>query len=151
MKTHLLVHFGIRALLLAAPLNVLTLAAYPVAAQTQSASVTLRVIVASNTGGGVAADLRSFAAQLTAQFQSYNTFVQHSSTAATIAQGDQQRVSTPGGGTATVTFSGMEDGQYTFNVQIPGGSTTVRMPGNSVLFVGGSAVAGGTLIIMLDT
>jgi hypothetical protein len=151
MKTHLLVQFGLRALLLAAPVSMLMLAADPVAAQTQSASVTLRVIVASNSGGGVAAELRSFATQLTAQFQSYNTFVQHSSTAATIAQGDQQRVGTPGGGTATVTFSGMEGNQYTFNVQIPGGSTTVRMPGNSVLFVGGSSVAGGTLIIMLDT
>jgi len=151
MKNHRFVHFGLRLLLLAAPLTVLTLAADPAAAQTQSANVTLRVIVASNAGGGVAAELRSFAAQLTAQFQGYNTFVQHSSTAATIAQGEQQRVSTPGDGTATITFSGMEGGQYTFNVQIPGGSTTVRMPGNSVLFVGGSSVAGGTLIIMLDT
>ena len=151
MKTSLLIHFALRLLVLAAPLSVVALAAGPATAQTESAAVTLRVIVASNSGGGVAAELRSFATQLTAQFQSYDTFVQHSSTAATIAQGDEQRVGTPGGGTATVTFSGLEGGQYTFNVQIPGGSTTVRMPANSTLFVGGSPVAGGTLIIMLDT
>ncbi len=151
MKSHTLIRTGLRFLLLAAPLSGATLVAGDATAQSESAIVTLRVIVASNSGGGVAAELRSFATQLTAQFQSYDTFVQHSSTAATIAQGDEQRVGTPGGGTATVTFSGMEGGQYTFNVQIPGGSTTVRMPANSTLFVGGSPVAGGTLIIMLDT
>ena len=151
MKKHTLLNFALRALLLAAPLSADTFLATHAAAQSESASVTLRVIVASNAGSGVSSELAPFASQLNAQFQNFDSFSQHSSTAASIAQGDEQRVGTPGGGTATVTFSGMEDGQYTFNVQIPGGSTTVRMPGNSVLFVGGSAVAGGTLIIMLDT
>lgn len=151
MKTHTLLNFALRALLLAAPLGAGALLATDAFAQTASASVTLRVIVASNAGGGVSSELAPFASQLNAQFQNYDSFAQHSSTAATISQGDEQRVGTPGGGTATVTFSGMEGGQYTFNVQIPGGSTIVRMPGNSVLFVGGSAIEGGTLIIMLDT
>jgi hypothetical protein len=121
------------------------------AAQDASAQVTVRIIVGSTEAGGVPESLASVGSQLTRQFPRFASFTLHSSTNATIAEGDSQRIGTPGGGTASITFTGSSNGALLFTVEIPGGTTQVTMPANSVFFVGGSQIPGGELIVMLDT
>ena len=142
-------HLILTAALCATPLSV-ALPSSAAAQQAESVQITVRVIVASASGAPDAA-LQSVAARLQAQFPEFSGFAQHSTTTVTLGAGEEQRISVPGGGNATIRHLGVESGQHRFDVAFPGGSTQVRMPASSVFFVGGAAVPAGKLILMLDT
>jgi hypothetical protein len=152
MNFPLLTHCALCATLAAATLAAATGLHAPAAhAQSEQVSVAIRIIIAGQDGSGVAPDLAPLTQRLQQQFPRFSSFTQHSFTSITLTGGQEHRIGLPGDGTATLVFTGMESGQFGFDVRIPGGTTHVRMPTDSILFVGGAGVPGGTLIIMLDT
>ncbi len=120
------------------------------AQQPQSVSITVRVIVANNSGT-IDGALTSLSSRLSAQFPEFSGFSQHSTTTVQLGVAEEQRISVPGGGQAVIRHLGVEGSRNRFEVALPGGSTQVQMPPDSVFFVGGEAVQAGTLILMLDT
>lgn len=134
---------------------VLTLPTQQVHAQqpaTSAVQVTVRVILANNTGAGVSHGLGPWTGRLRNQFRQYNTFSLYATQSFSVTVGGaSQSINIPGTGSASLELSAHAQGQYVFDVQIPGGVTSVRSPAGSLFFVGGAAVPGGTLILMIET
>lgn len=117
----------------------------------QTANVTVTIILASNGGGGVDAGLRARESRLRSQFGQYNQFSLHARNALSLTEGQVRTINVPGGVSASVTLLSARDGNFNLQVQVTGGSTTVRSPQNSLFFVGGPSVNGQTLILMFET
>ena len=117
----------------------------------ESASVQVTVILASNSGAGIDARLQSRSSRLRSQFAQYADFQLHGQQRLQLTPGQTQSIRVPGGVNASVTLVSSRDGNYNLQVQVTGGSTTVRSPRNSLFFVGGPSVQNQTLILMFET
>lgn len=122
-------------------------------AQNVSARVTVRAIVANHGGAGVDPSLTSWTDRLQRQFAAHNfdSFALHGAQTFTLTTGNPATIDIPGDRTASIELLSVANGTYTLQIQVPGGSTTVRMPPDQILFVGGPNVPGGTLILMVDS
>ena len=70
---------------------------------------------------------------------------------AALTAGNPATIDIPGDRSASIELLTVNNGTYSLQIQVPGGSTTVRMPRDQILFVGGPNVPGGTLILMVDS
>lgn len=120
-------------------------------AQDVSARVTVRAIVAGHGGSGVDASLSSWADRLQRQFTTFDSFTLHGAQTFTLTAGNPATIDIPGDRSASIELLTVNNGTYSLQIQVPGGSTTVRMPRDQILFVGGPNVPGGTLILMVDS
>jgi hypothetical protein len=123
----------------------------PAASAQESATVSVAVILASTGDGGVDAALRSRESRLRSQFSRYTQFQLHGQQRLQLTEGRTQTIQVPGGVNASILLVSVRDGNYNLQVQVTGGSTTVRSPRNSLFFVGGPSVQGQTLILMFET
>jgi hypothetical protein len=116
-------------------------------AQAQTASLEVRIIVGSNSGGGVDPALSGVAGQLRARFGHYNSFQQVRVENVTLTHGASRAVGLPNGSTVTITFEGMSGSSYRLSVSMPGGGGTLTSPPGGVFFVAGPPHDGGTIIV----
>lgn len=140
-----LVAFG--ALLLFAGMSMAT----PRSASAQQVNVTVTVIVASNDGAGADASLSSHARRLQQQFSQFNSFRQSTRERLALTPGQSGSVALPGARAATVLLEGQRNGTILLQVQVPGGSTDIRLPPGGTIFLAGTPVTGGTAILMIQT
>ena len=138
---------GVFALALAV---MFALSANPTPAYAQTASLSVRVIHASNSGGGVDGSLSSLSGQLTSRFGSYNTFQLQASHSVSVSAGNSRNVSLPNGQSMRITFEGMSGSSYRISVSLPGGSSTVTAQPGGVFFVAGPSYNGGMLIVAVS-
>jgi hypothetical protein len=110
------------------------------------AALSIRIIRASNSGGGVDNSLRSMASQLQSRFSNYDTFEDRGRQSVSIAEGASQSISLPNGQTMTITLLGMSGSSYRLRVSLPGGGGTVTASPGGRFFV-----ASGSLIIAIST
>jgi len=125
--------------------------ATPRAASAQQVNVTVTVIVASNSGSGVDASLSAHARRLQQQFSQFDSFSQSTRRSLALAPGQSGSVSLPGARPATILLEGQRNGTILLQVQVPGGSTDIRLPPGGTIFLAGTPVTGGTAILMIQT
>lgn len=141
------------AMLSAALAVLVVLFAAPDDAQAQTTRVELQVdvILASNSGNGVASELRPYAGRLQSQFPQFNTFRRALSRSIVLHIGREERLAIPGASTVGFEFLGESGGRHRIDVEIPGGHTTFESPSGGMIFVGGFDVAGETAILLIRT
>ena len=120
------------------------------AAQAQSTSVRVDVILASNAGTGVDAQLSAHRGRLLAQFPNFDSFRSAGVQRLNIDVGGQAGFTIPGGGRVTLTYVSAHGGRSTFDVAIPGGSARVETRPGGLFFVGGPRSREGTVILMIS-
>ncbi|MFT5992346.1 MAG: hypothetical protein ACI82G_001344 [Bradymonadia bacterium] len=118
------------------------------AAQTVTAQV--QVVEASNENGGVDGALSGVQGNLTRQFGQFDTFALFAQHNLVLQVGTPRRIDVPGAGNASVELLSLDGSEATLRVTIPGGSSTISTQGGLV-FVGGSALPGGRLILAIQT
>lgn len=123
----------------------------PREASAQTASVTVRVILASNSGGGVDGSLSGISGQLTSRFRQYSSFRQLAVHSVSLSSGSARSVSLPNGQSMTVRFDGMAGSSYRIGVSLPGGGTTVTSPRGGLFFLAGPPYSGGILVVAVST
>ena len=121
----------------------------PVSAQ--SSNLTVTVILASNAGTGVDSTLSAQSARLSQQFGQFNSFARQSVQQFALQTNTDQPIALPGNNNCTIRLLSVSGTQHEFQIEITGGSTTVRSPAGSRFFVAGPTALGGTLILMFET
>lgn len=111
--------------------------------------VRVDVIVASNSGQGVGADLQRHSGRLSAQFPNYDSFRSQGVHQLRLGPGDRQSFNIPGGGSVTISFVSQQGNRTTYDVAIPGGTARVELTPGSLIFVGGPRSPSGVVILMI--
>ena len=124
-------------------------AAHPNTALAQSARLSVKVILASNSGGGMDGSLGSIASQLRSRFGQYSDFRLMGSHSVSLANGGSQNIGLPNGQSMRIGFMGMSGSSYRLQVSLPGGGTTVTAQPGGIFFVAGPRYQSGILIIAI--
>jgi hypothetical protein len=120
-------------------------------AQEDSVTIEVEIILASDSGDGVASELRPYAGRLQSQFSQFDSFRRLTSTSFTLNIGEDESISIPGVGSAGFSFAGLSGSRFKLDVSVPGGGTTVESPRGGIFFVGGPRAPGGTIILLIRT
>lgn len=133
------------------PLVVLTLVCTASLASAQDrARVHIDVIIASDTDEHIDAQLESHAKILKEQFPQFSRFDLHHTADLALEEGDTQRVPLTDDTHASVTLDAVRAHQYTLQLKVPGGQTTLKARAGAMFFLGGPKAPNGTLLLLIQ-
>ncbi|HRE89138.1 MAG TPA: hypothetical protein PK095_08355 [Myxococcota bacterium] len=111
------------------------------------AKVTLNVVHATSTDGGVAPDLERISKWLLKSFPNYKSFKRLSGREDLVAVGQEVKETLPNGTTLTYKHLGWKDGFATFALSVGGLETTVNVKGGKGFLQAGRAFEGGMIVL----
>lgn len=111
------------------------------------ARVSLDVVHATSTDGGVAPDLERISKWLLKSFPNYKSFKRLSGREDLVAVGQEVKETLPNGTTLTYKHLGWKDGFATFALSVGGLETTVNVKGGKGFLQAGRAFEGGMIVL----
>lgn len=121
-----------------------------IASAQERAHVRVDVIIASDSDEHIDAQLRAHAKTLQEQFPQFSRFDLHHTADLALEEGTTQRVPLTNDTHASVTLEAVRAHQYTLQLKVPGGQTTIKARAGAMFFLGGPKAPSGTLLLLIQ-